>query len=356
MPISTCVCTSMARTPSTSIVPDISSDHMTRSGPTVRDAVFDLLRSRGLTKIFGNPGSTEVPFLGGMPDDFEFVLALHEGPLVGMATGYAIARGEPSFVLVHTAAGLGNAVNALVTARVNRAPLVVLVGQQDRRHLVQEPFLAGRLRGLAGDYPVSYEEPVRPQDVPGALARAYHEARAARGPALVAVPMDDWLAPEPEPHELAAPARVLASRSADPEAVDALAGLLSDARRPALVVGAGADDPESWAALTQLAERLNSPVFQESFGGRAGFPQDHPLFAGHLPAGRQRLREMLAGHDAILVVGAPVLRQYAYEPGPLVPDGARIAVVTDDPAEAHRAVAELAVVASPAAVCAALAE
>src|SRR3954465_11032218 len=202
MPISTCVCTSMATTLSTSIVPDISSDHMTRSGLTVRDAVFDVLRARGLPKIFGNPGSTEVPFLGGMPDDFEFVLALHEGPLVGMASGYAIARGEPAFVLVHPAAGLGHAVNALVTARVNRAPLVVLVGQQDRRHLAQEPFLAGRLAGLAGEYPVSVEQPVGAQEVPGAIGRAYHEAVAQRGPALVIVPMDDWLEPAGALHEL----------------------------------------------------------------------------------------------------------------------------------------------------------
>ena len=99
--------------------------------PTVREATFDLFREQGMTTIFGNPGSTEVPFLGGLPDDFEFVLALHEGPLVAMASGYAIARGEPAFVLVHAAAGLGNAVNALVTARVNRAPLGTLRAMYD---------------------------------------------------------------------------------------------------------------------------------------------------------------------------------------------------------------------------------
>jgi benzoylformate decarboxylase len=318
---------------------------------TVREAVYDVLRARGLTKVFGNPGSTEVPFLGGLPDDFEFVLALHEGPLVGMASGYAIGRGEPSFVLVHTAAGLGNAVNALVTARVNRAPLVVLVGQQDRRHLAQEPFLAGRLAGLAGDYPVWVGQPVRPQDVPGALARAWHEARTARGPALVIVPMDDWLAPAGEPHEVTAPERLLDGHAADPAAVAELADLLAQAESPALVVGAGADDEVAWEALVDLAERLSCPVWQEPFGARAGFPQDHSRFAGHLPAGRGRLREALAGHDVVLAVGAAFLRQYPYEPGALVEKGTRVAVLTDDPAEAHRSPVELAVLASPASVC-----
>src|SRR4249919_2364016 len=159
---------------------------------TVRDAAFDVFRRRDLTTLFANPGSTEVPFLAGLPDDLRFVLALHEGSVVGLATGWAIGRGEPALVVLHTTAGLGTAAAALATARVNRAPLVVVVGQQDRRHLVFEPFLAGRLPGLAGDYPVSVDQPARPQDVPGALERAFHAASAARGPAIVIVPMDDW--------------------------------------------------------------------------------------------------------------------------------------------------------------------
>src|SRR5690606_10005290 len=218
---------------------------------TVRDAALDVLREYGLTTVFANPGSTEVAFLTDLPGDIDFVLALHEGSVVGMATGWALARRRPALVQLHTTAGLGNAVGALATARANRAPLVVLVGQQDRRHLALEPFLTGRLRGLAGDYPVWTEEPAVPQAVPGAPA------------------------------------------AADPAAVEGLARLLDEATAPALVVGAGADGEEEWAALTALAERLGTPVYQESFGARAGFPQDHPLFAGFLPADRPRLREAL---------------------------------------------------------------
>lgn len=322
---------------------------------TVRDAVFDVFRRRGLATVFSNPGSTEVPFLVDFPDDLRFVLGLHEGSVVGMATGYAIGRGAPALALLHTTAGLGNAVAALATARVNRAPLVVLVGQQDRRHLAFEPFLAGRLDGLAGEYPVSVEQPARPQDLPAAVERAFHRAAAGRGPALVIVPMDDWLAPAPEPGESAAAGSVLLAEAVAPEAVAALTALLDGARSPALVVGADADEPETWAALVALAERLRCPVFQESFGARAGFPQDHPQFARHLPADRTRLRQLLAPHDVVLAVGAPVFRQSAYQPGPLVEPRTRVAVVSRDPAEAHRSPAELALVAPPAAVVAELA-
>jgi benzoylformate decarboxylase len=323
--------------------------------PTVRDATFDAFRRRGLTTLFANPGSTEVPFLAGLPDDVRFVLALHEGSVVALATGWAIGRGEPALAILHTTAGLGNAVGALATARVNRAPLVVVVGQQDRRHLVFEPFLAGRLGGLAGDYPVWFDQPVRAQDVPGAIERAWHEAATHRGPAIVVVPMDDWDAPVDDDREDASAGHVLRAAAADPKAIDALAAFVADASAPALVVGAGADDAETWAALVELAERLAAPVFQESFGARAGFPQDHRLFAGFLPADRPRLREKLAPYDAIVVVGAPVFRQSPYGEGRFTEGDTRIALVSDNADEVHRSPVELAVLAPPAHVCRALA-
>jgi benzoylformate decarboxylase len=323
--------------------------------PTVRDATFEVLRGHGLTSLFANPGSTEIQLLADLPDDLRFVLALHESSVIGMASGWAIGRDEPALAILHTTAGLGNAVGALATARVNRAPLVVLVGQQDRRHLALEPFLAGKLHGLAGEYPVWVDQPVRAQGVPAAVSRAYHEAQTGKGPALVIVPQDDWVADAGDPREARVAERVVRSRAADEDAVAELADLLRGAASPVLVVGAGADDPDTWEALVALAGRLSCPVWQESFGARAGFPQDDPHFAGHLPADRTRLRGTLAPHDVVLAVGAPVFRQYPYQPGPLVEDGTRVALISDDPGEVHRSPVELALLASPAAVCAALA-
>jgi benzoylformate decarboxylase len=318
---------------------------------TVREATFDVFRRRALTTLFSNPGSTEVPFLTGLPNDLRFVLGLHEGSVVALATGFAIGRGKPALAILHTTAGLGNAVGAIATARVNRAPLVVVVGQQDRRHLVFEPFLTGRLERLAGDYPVWVDHPLRPQEVPGAIDRAWHEAQTSRGPAVVIVPMDDWAATVDEDRESASAERVLRAPAAGADAVAELATFLDEASSPALVVGAGADDPATWTALVELAERLQAPVFQESFGARAGFPQDHRLFAGFLPADRPRLREKLAPHDAILVVGAPVFRQSPYTPGRFTNPGTRIALVSGDSDEVHRSPVDLAVLAGPGLVC-----
>jgi benzoylformate decarboxylase len=324
---------------------------------SVRDAVFDVMRRFGLTTIFGNPGSTEIPFLTALPPDMHFVLGLHEGSVVGIATGYALARGEPAFVNLHTAAGLGNAVNAIANARDSRAPLVVLVGQQDRRQLAYEPFLTGRaLERLAGEYPVWSSLPVRAQDVPGAIARAYNEAQLQRGPALVVVPMGDWDEPADE-QASGWPERTVRACTVSPAEVGELAEMIERARNPALVVGPGADGCEGWEGVIALAERLRCPVWQESFTRRAGFPQDHALFAGHLPWRRRQMRQAFAPHDLVLAVGTNAFRLYLLDdPGPMVPETTRVAVLTDDPAEAHRSPCELAVIAPVPAAAAALAE
>lgn len=322
---------------------------------TVREACFDVMRAQGMTTIFSNPGSTEIPFLTDLPDEFRFVLALHEGSVVGIASGYALATGEPAFVLLHTTAGLGNGVSAIATARVNHAPMVVVVGQQDRRHLALEPFLAGRLEGLAGDYPLQVLSPVLAADVPSALLRASHVAREGRGPVIVIVPMDDWDA-QTEPDVRAATTRSILSPRGIPDELAELAAVLRTATAPAILAGSGNDSEAGWSGLVALAERLDAPVWQEPFGSRAGFPQDHPLYRGQLPADRPRVRETLTGHDVLLVVGTAAIRQYPYTAGALVPEATRVFVLTADPAEAHRSPAELAIIGEPGVLSAALAD
>ena len=322
---------------------------------TVRDATFDVLRRRGLTTIFSNPGSTEVPFLAGLPDDLRFVLGLHEGSVLGMATGYALGRGEPALVLVHTTAGLGNSVGGIATARVNRAQLVVIVGQQDRRHLVFEPFLTGRLRGLAGDYPVWFDEPVRAQDVPGAIDRAYHEAITARGPAIVVVPMDDWLQEADLEREDASAGRVLRAHAIDEGAVEELAASSrADARRRSSWARARTGPrrgrrSSSWRSgsphLSSRSPSAPTPASLRTTACSRAFCRRtaHACGSGWLPT-------TSCWSSARARSASPPGR-----PGRFTETGTRLALVSDDPAEAHRSPVELAVVAPPAAAARALA-
>ena len=169
--------------------------------------------------------------------------------------------------------------------------------------------------------------------------------------------MDDWEQPADEEREpAAAVGPVWRAAAADPEAVDALAAFLAEAKSPALVVGAGADDPETWAALVELAERLVAPVFQESFGGRAGSRRTTRSIAEFCRPSALGCGSGSRPYDTILVVGAAAFRQAPYVPGSLHAPGTRIAVVGEDPDEVYRSPAEVAVLASPAAVCRELAD
>src|SRR2546428_3086527 len=111
---------------------------------TVRTAVLALLRAFGMTSIFGNPGSTELPLFRHFPEDFRYVLGLQEGVVVGMADGHAQATRNAAFVNLHSAAGVGHAMGNIFSAYKNRTPMLITAGQQARSMLALDPFLASR--------------------------------------------------------------------------------------------------------------------------------------------------------------------------------------------------------------------
>jgi benzoylformate decarboxylase len=159
----------------------------------VREATYDLLRQLGLTTIFGNPGSTEETFLRNYPDDFRFILGLHEASVVAAADGYAQATRSAVVVSVHTAAGVSNAMGALMTAAQNRTPLILTAGQQTRDMLLLEPWLVNAEPDVLVKPWVKWSyQPVRPQDIPAAFMRAYAVAlQPPAGPVFLSLPLDD---------------------------------------------------------------------------------------------------------------------------------------------------------------------
>lgn len=314
---------------------------------TVRDAVFAVLSSRGVRRLYSNPGSTEVSLLADLPADITFILGLHEGSVVGMATGDALVTGAPAVALLHTTAGLGNAVGAIATARANRAPLVVIVGQQDRRHLVSEPFLTGRLTGLAGDYPLIVLEPARAQDLPSLVARAFVDAIAGAGPVVVIAPMDDWGAQMDSDAPLASPTTVIVPPVHFIEAPQQLVEAISASISPVVVVGSRMTSHEDWRLASDLAGTLGCPIWQESHASRACVDHDDPHFAGHLPADRRALRTTFEGHDLVIVLGGLAFRQYLFAEGGFVNPGTRVAVVSDSVDEIARSAADIGCIAPP---------
>ena len=309
---------------------------------SVREQSLELLRRAGITTIFGNPGSTELPMLAGLPDDFRYVLALHEGVAVGMADGYAQASGGPAHVNLHTAPGVGNAVGALGTAQANHAPLLVTAGQQVRAQVAIEALLTNRDAVIVPQPHVKWSnEPARAQDVPAALARAIHHATLPpQGPAFVSIPMDDWGVQADGELVAATVARRVSGRTEpDERALAALGARIEAARSPALVAGPGIDASGGWASAVALAERQRMAVWAAPApgGSRIGFPEDHRCFAGLLPPAIGPLGEVLAGHDLVVVAGSAVFPYYPYIPGPPLAPGCELVALTSDPGEAARA-------------------
>jgi benzoylformate decarboxylase len=310
--------------------------------PTVREATFELFRAHGMTTIFGNPGSTELPMLADFPEDFTYVLGLQELVVVGMADGFAQATRRPTHVNLHTAPGVGNAVGGIFNAQANKSPLVITAGQQVRPQIMIEANLTNRDATIGpAPYVKWSHEPPRAQDVPGAIARAIHHASLPpRGPAFVSIPMDDWNVEADEDRAGNAIRRVVTGRAVpDPAALAQLAALLDAARHPVLVAGPDIDASGGWEHAVALAEKQRLPVWATpaTGGGRLGFPENHPSFVGLLPPAIGAVSETLKEHDLVLVVGSSVFPYYPYIPGPLLADGTSLVAITSDPAEAARA-------------------
>ena len=299
---------------------------------TVREVTFRLLRSLGMQHVFGNPGSTELAFLRDFPADFQYVLALQESVAVGMADGYAQATRRAALVNLHSAVGVGHAMGNIFTAYRNRTPLVITAGQQARSLLQLDPFLfSERATELPQPYVKWSVEPARAADVPRALQRAWHIAmQPPCGPVFVSIPSDDWDEEAEEP----APRSVTGAQRADSAGLAALAKELDASKRPVFLVGAAIDRDEAWHELVVLAELHGALVWASPLIGRAAFPEDHPLFAGFLPAFREEICKRLEGHDLLLAIGAPLFTYHAPGTGPYVPAGLAVRQLTDDPSMA----------------------
>ncbi|HEP0305294.1 TPA: benzoylformate decarboxylase [Providencia rettgeri] len=304
---------------------------------TIRQVTYDLLRKLGITTIFGNPGSTEETFLKDFPSDFRYIQTLQEASAVAAADGYAQGMRKVAMVNVHTSAGLSNAMSNILTAYMNRTPLIITAGNQTREMLLMEPWLTNiEPETLPKPWVKWSYQPVRAEDVPAAFMRAYAMAlQPPAGPVFLSIPLDDWDKPAlaQEAVVRSVPQRI----GYDPARLQEFASALSNAKNPVLIYGSAIARGEGWDIGIKLAEKLNAPVWAAPASERPPFPETHPLYAGGLPFATKPLSEKLEGHDLAIVIGAPVFRYYPYVAGSYIPEGLKLLHITDDPIEVARA-------------------
>jgi len=160
---------------------------------TGRAAFLQLLVDEGISHMFGNPGTTELPIMEVMPDfpQLNFVLGLQEAIVVGMADGYARASGKLAAANVHVAPGLGNAMGALYNAKFSNSPLILTAGQQEQGHGLLEPLLYDPLVPIAQPLVKWAVEATRVEDLPRIIRRAAKIALTPpMGPVFISLPGD----------------------------------------------------------------------------------------------------------------------------------------------------------------------
>ncbi|SKA11541.1 benzoylformate decarboxylase [Enhydrobacter aerosaccus] len=286
-----------------------------------RQVLMQTLLNHGVDRIFGNPGTTESPLIDSLLDypQIDYVVHLHEGVAVGAANFYAQASGKTAFVNLHVAPGLGNAIGMIYGALKNNSPMVVTAGQQDTRIRLRDPVLGHDLVAMAAPVTKWSVQVERADEIGPILQRAFKIANEApAGPVFVALPID--VMEQETTISPGAPATLFAASRPDPAGVEAMARLLADAKRPAVIAGddiarAGADK-----ALVALVEKIGTTVWFEGLRGRNSFPTDHPAYRGTLAFDAPGVARQFATNDLVLMVGGPFFEEVWYGPGsPFVP-------------------------------------
>ena len=280
-----------------------------------RSAFLKLLLDEGVTHLFGNPGTTELPLMEVVPDfpELTYVLGLQEAVVIGMADGYARASNRLAACSLHVAPGLGNAMGALYNAKFSGSPLIVTCGQQEQGHGLLEPLLYDPLVPIAQPMVKWAVEVTRAEDLPRIVRRAAKVALTPpTGPVFISLP-GDVLDAEVE-MDFGAPTRVDACVRPSDAALIQLADRLLAARNPVILAGQELAIHDAFAEAGELAELLGAGVFQQPIPYAAQFPTAHAAYLGALTRSQKLVRAALAPFDLMLCLGADLLRMSVYSP------------------------------------------
>ena len=287
-----------------------------------RSAFIELLKLEGVTHLFGNPGTTELPIMHALADypEMRYVLGLQEAIVVAMADGYARASGKLVACNVHVAPGLGNAMGSLFTAFNSGTPLIVTAGQQEQGHGLTEPLLYAPLVPIATPVVKWATEVTRLEDLPRIVHRAAKVATTPpTGPVFISLPGDILNAFGAI--DLGQATRVDTRVRPSDEGLHDLALRLLDAKRPVMIAGNEIVRSDAFAEAAQFAEVLGCPVYDETVLQGAHFPSEHPAYLGPLSRDQKTVRSRLEPFDTVISLGSDLLRMSVYsEAEPLPPE------------------------------------
>ncbi|MDE2970122.1 MAG: thiamine pyrophosphate-binding protein [Chloroflexota bacterium] len=301
---------------------------------TGKQALLEMLKAEGVEYIFGNPGTSEAPFIDLLGDypELRYFLTLQESVAVGMAEAYARATGRASFVSLHVDNGLANGISLMLDALNTGTPMVVTSANYDVRKVNESKTDLAQLVRPVTKWAVELSHPGQ---VPSALRRAFNEANThPKGPVYVGLSsnalegIDEMnLVPSRPAYDDARPSA---------EGIARAASLLLDAHRPIMLIGDRASDDDANEQAVELAELLGLAVYQVR-GAEVAFPTTHPQFLGNLSLRAAASRDAVQRADCVLAVGADPFEELFYWGDVILQPDVPLVHVDPDPSRIGRA-------------------
>ena len=295
---------------------------------TGRDAFLRVLSDEGVVKMFGNPGTTELPIMHALSSapEMGYVLGLQEAVVIAMADGYARASYKLVSCNVHVAPGLGNAIGSIYTSFMSGTPMIVTAGQQEQGHGLTEPLLYAPLIPIATPVVKWAIEVSRIEDLPRILRRAAKVATTApTGPVFISLPGD--ILNNEAAIDMGEVTRVDTAVRPSDSALEQLARRLLAAKKPVILAGHEIATSDAFAEATALAETLGAPVLQQTVAWGAHFPSEHPAYIGALNRDQKYVRGVLSAYDLMFCVGADVLKMSVWSQTEPLPETTAVAMV-----------------------------
>ncbi len=286
---------------------------MPRNNITGRSAFLALLKDEGVTHLFGNPGTTELPVMHALKEhpDLTYVMAMQESLVVAMADGYSRASGQLTACNVHVAPGLGNAMGSLYNAKFTGTPMILTAGQQEQGHGLTEPLLYDPLVPIAQPLVKWAVEVTRLEDLPRIMRRAAKVAMTPpTGPVFISLPGDILNAEAGI--DLGTSTRVDSCVRPSDSALEALADRILKAERPLIVAGDEIVKSNALKEAAAFAELIGAPAMQQSIAYGSHFLSESPCYVGYLTREQPDVRAVLSKYDLMIVLGADPIRMSVY--------------------------------------------
>jgi benzoylformate decarboxylase len=307
---------------------------------TGADLFVDALESYGVTHVFGNPGTTELPITRALGDsDLEYMLALHEDIAVGMASGYARdrryhAHDDPPILPLgvanlHVTPGLAHGLGNLYDAKAAGAPLLVTAGNHSTDFRHEDPLLSGDLVAIAEEFTKWSTEALDVAALPTVLRRAVRTALTPpTGPVFLSLPLNVTLAETRHEFEPLGP--IPDAGRGDPGELDRAAEVLANAEEVVLVVGDGVARAGAADEAVSLAEAAGARVHGEILGSEVNFPASHDQWVSHTPPDEDLARSLMDA-DVLVFVGCSTHTTITRHDAPLIDGETTCVHLGDDP-------------------------